>query len=106
MSLLKAYLNPNTTVTWTPAQRKSDGSPKTDGSGKILYDVQQTIQAILNEDFKLIRDKNGAEVVSSGNAKVLELVQIGDKINGRDVIALNVKRGLFGENEGRVVYLK
>lgn len=104
MSLLEAYLNQD--VTWTPAQRKTDGTPKTDGSGKILYDSPQIIRVNAVDGFKLIRDKTGQEVVSSGYARVIRPVLLDDKINDRVVIGVVPKKGLTGEDEGRTVYLK
>lgn len=104
MSLLEAYLNQD--VTWTPAQRNSNGTPKTDGSGKILYDTPQTIRANAVDGFKLIRDKTGQEVVSSGYAKVIKPVLIDDKINDRIVMSSAPMKGFSGEDEGRLVYLK
>jgi hypothetical protein len=104
MSLQSAYYNQY--LNWTPAQRNPDGTTKKDGSGKTLYSSPQTIEGWLNEKFKKITDKNGAEIVSSGSAKMDETVMIDDKINGRLVIASAPSRGFDGEDEGRTVYLK
>jgi hypothetical protein len=104
MSLQSAYYNQN--LTWTPAQRKEDGTTKKDGSGKTLYSDPQTIRGWLNEKFKKITDKTGAEIVSSGSAKMDETVLIDDKINSRMVIASSPTKGFIGEDEGRTVYLK
>jgi len=104
MSLLKEYLNQD--VTWTPAQRNADGTTKKDGSGKTLYSDDKTIKALTNERFQVIRDKTGAEVVSSGYAKVMVTVQIDDKINGRIVLGLAIHRDFEGQEEGRTAYLK
>ena len=104
MSLLEVYLNQD--LTWTPAQRNTDGTPKKDGSGRPLYDKDQTIRGLLNDRFQMIRDKTGAEVVSSGFAKVLQAVEIDDKINGRLVIGRNNLKDFDGQDEGRTVYLK
>lgn len=105
MSLLAVYLNQN--VAWSPAQRNADGTPKRDGSGaKIFYFADQSIKALANEKIQMVRDKTGAEVVSSGFVKTLDRVQIDDKINGRVVIALTIHRDFDGQEEGRTVYLK
>ena len=104
MSLLAVYLNQN--ITWTPAQRNTDGTPKKDGSGRVLYGEDQTIKGLLNDRFQMIRDATGKEVVSSGSVKTLAAVEIEDKINGRVVIGRNIHKDFDGQGEGRTVYLK
>ena len=104
MSLVREYLVDE--VEWTPAQRNADGTTKKDGSGRVLYDEAKTIKAKLVERFRLIRDRIGKEIVSSGHAVVLESVQIDDKINGRTVESVNTMKDLVGDPEGRTVHLK
>lgn len=104
MSLLDVYLNQS--LTWTPAQRNADGTPKKDGSGRVLYNSDLQIRGLLCEKFQMIRDKTGAEVVSSGFAKVKVPAEIDDKINGRLVIGINIHKDFDGQDEGRTVYLK
>jgi hypothetical protein len=104
MSLQKAYYNQD--LIWTPAQRNLDGTTKKDGSGRTLYGPPQTIRGWLQDRFKKITGKDGAEIVSSGVAKMDETVLIDDKINGRQVISSAPSEGFAGENEGRTVYLK
>jgi len=103
-SLLEVYLNQD--VTWTPAQRNSDGTTKKDGSGRVLYDEDQIIRGLLNDQFRMIRDATGKEVVSSGFVKVLAAVEIDDKIENRLVIGRNIHKDFDGRDEGRTVYLK
>lgn len=104
MSLVREYLVDE--VEWIPAQRNADGTTKKDGSGRVLYDEAKTIKAKLVERYRLIRDRTGKEIVSSGHAVVLESVQIDDKINGRIVESITTMKDLTGEPEGRTVYLK
>lgn len=104
MSLIDIYLNQE--LEWTPAQRKDDGSIKKDGSGRVLYAEPQTIEGLLSDKFKMVLDKTGAEVVSSGFAKVINAVEVDDKINGRLVIGRNIHKDFDGFDEGRTVYLK
>jgi hypothetical protein len=104
VSLLEVYLNQD--VTWTPAQRNADGITKKDGSGRTLYGTAQTIKALVNDKFQMVRDKTGAEIVSSGYAKTLTAVEVDDKLNGRVVISRNIHRDFDGQEEGRTVYLK
>lgn len=104
MSLLDVYLNQS--LTWTPAQRNTDGTTKKDGSGRVLYNSDLRIKGLLNNKFQMIRDKTGAEVVSSGFAKVKVMADIDDKINGRVVIGRNIHKDFDGQDEGRTVYLK
>jgi hypothetical protein len=104
MSLQSLYYNES--LTWTPAQRNADGTTKKDGSGKVLYASPVSIRGLLNDSFKKVIDKTGAEVVSSGTAKMDEVVLIDDKINGRVVIGIGTKKDFTGQDEGRTVYLK
>jgi hypothetical protein len=104
MSLLDVYLNQS--LTWTPAQRNTDGTAKKDGSGRVLYNSELQIKGLLNDKFQMIRDKTGAEVVSSGFAKVKVPAEIDDKINGRLVIGRNIHKDFDGQDEGWTVYLK
>jgi hypothetical protein len=104
MSLQSLYYNED--LSWTPAQRNADGTTKKDGSGRVLYNVAQTIHGMLNDSLKKVIDKTGAEVVSSGTAKMDEVVQIDDKINGRIVVGAATKKDFTGADEGRTVYLK
>lgn len=104
MSLLDVYLNQS--LTWTPAQRNTDGTTKKDGSGRVLYNSDLRIKGLLNDKFQMIRDKTGAEVISSGFVKVRAPVEIDDKINGRAVIGRNIHKDFAGDDEGRTVYLK
>lgn len=104
MSLVREYLVDE--VEWTPAQRNEDGTTKKDGSGRVLYDETKTIKAKLVEGYRLIRDRTGKEIVSSGHAVVLEPVMIDDKINGRIVESVTTMKDLVGDPEGRTVYLK
>ncbi len=104
MSLIDIYLNQE--LEWTPAQRKDDGSAKRDGSGRTLYAEPQIIEGLLNDKFQMVLDKTGAEVVSSGFAKVINAVEPDDKINGRLVIGRNIHKDFDGYDEGRTVYLK
>jgi len=104
VSLVREYLVDE--VEWTPAQRNADGTTKKDGSGRVLYDEPRPIKAKLVERYRLIRDRTGKEIVSSGHAVVLESVQIDDKINGRTVESVNTMKDLVGDPEGRTVYLK
>lgn len=104
MSLVDIYLNQS--LTWTPAQRNTDGTTKKDGSGRALYNSDSQIRGLLCEKFQMIRDKTGAEVVSSGFVKVRVPVEIDDKINGRVVIGRNIHKDFAGDDEGRTVYLK
>jgi hypothetical protein len=104
VSLLEIYLNQD--VTWTPAQRNTDGTSKKDGSGRTLYDTGQTIKALVNDKFQMVRDKTGAETVSSGYVKTMATVEVDDKIDGRVVISRNIHRDFDGQEEGRTVYLK
>lgn len=105
MSLQSAYYNQD--LTWTPAQRNLDGTIKKGGDGKTLYSTPQTIRGWLNDRFKKITDKTGAEIVSSGVAKMDEVVLISDKINGREVIASAPSKGFTSvDNEGWTVELK
>lgn len=104
MSLASIYYNQN--LTWTPAQRNTDRATKKDGTGRVLYDSPVTIRGLLNDTYKKVIDKTGAEVVSSGTAQMDEAVEIDDKINGRIVIGIGIKKDFTGQDEGRVVYLK
>lgn len=104
MSLLDVYFNQS--LTWTPAQRNADGTTKKDGSGRVLYSNELLIKGLLNDKFQMIRDKTGAEVVSSGFAKVKVPAEIDDKINGRVIIGRNIHKDFTGDDEGRTVYLK
>lgn len=104
MSLVESYLVDE--VEWTPAQRNEDGTTKKDGSGRVLYDEPRPIKAKLVEKYRLIRDRTGKEIVSSGHAVVLEPVMIDDKINGRIVESVNTMKDLAGDSEGWTVYLK
>ena len=104
MSLVESYLVDE--VEWTPAQRNEDGTTKKDGSGRVLYDEPRPIKAKLVERYRLIRDRTGKEIVSSGHVVVLEPVMIDDKINGRIVESVNIMKDLAGAPEGRTVYLK
>lgn len=104
MSLVREYMVDK--VEWTPAQRNPDGTTKKDGSGRVLYDAPRIIKAKLIERYRLIRDRTGKEIVSSGHAVVLEPVMIDDKINGRIVESVTTMKDLAGEPEGRTVYLK
>lgn len=103
MSLTEDYYNED--LAWTPAQRNVDGTTKKDGSGRVLYSDPQTIRGCLTEKIKLIRDKTGKEVVSSGYATLSEPVELDDKINGRMVIALSNHKDLDGNDEGRTIYM-
>ncbi|NLW45830.1 MAG: hypothetical protein GXY86_00595 [Firmicutes bacterium] len=103
MSLTEDYYNED--LIWTPAQRNVDGTTKKDGSGRVLYNTPQTIRGCLTEKIKLIRDKTGKEVVSSGHATLSESVGLDDKINGRLVIAVSAHKDLDGNDEGRTVYM-
>jgi len=89
-----------------PGAKKHRRNTEKDGSGRPLYDKDQTIKGLLNDRFQMIRDKTGAEVVSSGFAKVLATVETDDKINGRLVIGRNILKDFDGQGEGRAVYLK
>lgn len=104
MSLLDIYQNQD--VKWTPAIRNADGTAKKDGSGRILYGDEITIKAMINDKFQMVRDKTGAEIVSSGFAHTTHQVEIDDKINGRVVIGRNIHKDFTGQDEGRTVYLK
>jgi hypothetical protein len=104
MSLQSLYYNED--LAWIPAQRNADGTTKKDGSGRVLYNATQTIRGMLNDSLKKVIDKTGAEVVSSGTAKMDEAVMIDDKINGRVVIGVGTKKDFIGADEGRTVYLK
>ena len=104
MSLVREYLVDK--VEWTPAQRNPDGTTKKDGSGRVVYGEAKTIKAKLVERYRLIRDRTGKEIVSSGHAVVLEPVQIDDKINGRIVEGVTTMKDLAGDSEGWTVYLK
>jgi len=72
----------------------------------VLYDEDQIIRGLLNDQFRMIRDATGKEVVSSGFVKVLAAVEIDDKINDRLVIGRNIHKDFIGQDEGRTVYLK
>jgi len=104
VSLVREYLVDK--VEWTPAQRNPDGTTKKDGSGRVVYGEAKTIKAKLVERYRLIRDRTGKEIVSSGHAVVLEPVQIDDKINGRIVEGVTTMKDLAGDSEGWTVYLK
>ncbi len=104
MNLLDIYLNQS--LIWIPAQRNADGTTKKDGSGRVLYNNELSIKGFLCDKFQMIRDKTGAEVISSGFAKVKVMVEIDDKINGRLIIGRNIHKDFTGEDEGRTVYLK
>jgi hypothetical protein len=103
-SLQSLYYNED--LTWIPAQRNANGTTKKDGSGRVIYDTPQTIWGMLNDSLKKVIDKTGAEVVSSGTAKMDDAVMIDDKINGRIVIGVGTKKDFTGADEGRTVYLK
>ena len=104
MSLVRDYLVDE--VEWTPAQRNADGTTKKDGSGRALYEEPRTIKALFVERYRLIRDRTGKEIVSSGHATVLEPVMVDDKINGRIVESAGTMKDFCGDSEGRTVYLK
>jgi hypothetical protein len=104
MSLIDIYCNQE--VSWIPAQRNIDGTVKKDGSGKTLYGPEQKVKAVLNDKNQMVRDKTGAEVTSSGYAKLTAVVEVDDKINGRVVIGRNIHKDFTGQDEGRTVYLK
>ncbi len=104
MSLIDDYFNEN--LIWTPAVRNSDGTSKKDGSGRTLYGPEQTICGMLKDQFKMVRDKTGVEIVSSGAARMKEPVLVDDKLNGRVVVASSVLKDFEGSAEGRKVYLK
>lgn len=104
MSLVREYLVDE--VEWTPARRNPDGTTKKDGSGRVVYDEPKIIKAKLVERYRLIRDRTGKEIVSSGHVVVLEPVMIDDKINGRIVESVNIMKDLAGDSEGWTVYLK
>ena len=65
MSLVREYLVDE--VEWIPAQRNADGTTKKDGSGRVLYDEAKIIKARLVERYRLIRDRTGKEIVTSGH---------------------------------------
>lgn len=79
-----------------------------DAYGKPVLS-QSTIKARIEEQNKLIRDKNGAQVVSKARVFVKDLVNVDDRItlNGKDFIVLSVESCVLldGREEYRIVWL-
>lgn len=65
----------------------------------------KTIQCRKEDKIKLVRDKNGIQVVSNTTIYCKEPVQIDHKIDGRVVISIGTLTDLMGEIEGYEVYL-
>lgn len=93
--MLKPYANQS--IVWEHATERDEYYQPTP--------VTSTILGRLEDGFKLIRNSEGEQVVSTGVLFTETAVAVGDKIDGRLVIASSPNRGFDGEIVFYEVYL-
>jgi len=93
--MLEDYLNQ--TALWEFIKNSNEYNEKT-------FD-KTTINCRKEDKIKLVRDKDGTEVVSNSTVYCKEPVKVEHKIDGGLVIAVGTLTDLLGEIEGYEVYL-
>jgi len=77
----------------------------TGGAGRPVYDAPVIIKGRKHDRIRLVRDKTGAQVVSSAEGWTKSAIQIDDKIDGRIVLARGDQKTLDGILECYMFYL-
>lgn len=96
--MIGTYLVPNG-ATWE-AQ-----APELSETGQRTYTAPTGIPARVRAKVKMVRGPTGEAVPTQAEIKTTARVEIGDKVNGREVIALSIPLGLSGAEAWRVVYI-
>lgn len=104
MSLMLAYLQPNG-ATWEAQQRDSNGDPVLDEFAQRTFQAAVPISARIKGSAKLIRTATGEQVPATAQIITTAAIDLGDKVNGREVIAVDPANTLTGGEAYRTVYI-
>lgn len=102
--MIGAYLQPNG-AQWEAQQRNPDGSPVYTETGQRTYAAAVGIPARVKGAIKMVRTSMGEQVPTQAKIITTALVNIGDRVNGREVLVIEQSNTLTGAEAYRTVWI-